>query len=162
MIRYTLITVVVVISFNLSIAQCTKDTDCKGERICVNGECVEPRAEEAPATEPDVKEAPKVETKQVPKSSMGAFMFYLDPVGALFFGPHVGFEIGVGPNSFIDIHYRHSAFGLIYDVVATEGFDWWMKMGSGAAGGGYKHYIPFLKFLTDYFLAVLSTSGGAE
>ena len=23
-------------------SQCTKDTDCKGNRVCVNGECVEP------------------------------------------------------------------------------------------------------------------------
>ena len=23
-------------------AQCTKDTECKGDRVCVHGECVEP------------------------------------------------------------------------------------------------------------------------
>lgn len=113
-------------------AQCTKDTDCKGDRVCIDGECVEPGE----------KIEPTIMQKTVlPKKSMGKFMFYIDPLGALFFGPHVGFEIGVGPNSFIDVHYRHSAFGLIYDAIATEGFDWYMKMGSGAVGSGFKHYL---------------------
>lgn len=30
---------------SLLYAQCTKDVDCKGNRICVNGECVEPSTE---------------------------------------------------------------------------------------------------------------------
>ena len=85
--------------------------------------------------EPIITEKPKL------KNAMGKFMMYIDPLGALFFGPHIGCEIGVGPNSFIDVHYRHSAFGLIYDVVATEGFDYDMKMGSGAAGAGFKQYL---------------------
>ncbi len=114
-------------------AQCTKDTDCKGDRVCVNGECVDPdeRGESGDAR------------KAGPGNTMGRFMFYIDPLGGLFFGPHVGFEIGAGPNSFIDVHYRHSAFGLIYDLVATEGFNWDMKMGSGAAGAGFKQYLAF-------------------
>ena len=74
-------------------------------------------------------------------NSMGRFMLYVDPAGALFFGPQVGCEIGVGPNSFIDIHYRHSALGLIYDLIATETFRWDMKMGSGATGAGFKQYL---------------------
>jgi len=77
------------------------------------------------------------------KPSMGRFMFYIDPVGGLFFGMQVGFEIGVGPSTFIDLHYRHSAFGIVYDAIATEGFQWYMKMGSGATGAGFKHYLAF-------------------
>ncbi|MBN1130690.1 MAG: hypothetical protein JXA71_17005 [Chitinispirillaceae bacterium] len=115
------------------VAQCTKDTDCKGKRICVNGECVEAGEERAA----------EVDEKSALSNSMGKFMIYIDPLGVVFFGPHAGFEINVAPKSFIDVHYRHSAFGLIYNAVATEGFEWDMKMGSGAAGAGYKHYIPF-------------------
>lgn len=32
----------------LALAQCTKDTDCKGERVCTAGECVEPAAQAQP------------------------------------------------------------------------------------------------------------------
>ena len=91
--------------------------------------------------ETDDKIEPIITEKPKSKNSMGKFMFYLDPLGGLFFGPHIGGEIGVGPNSFIDVHYRHSAFGLIYDVIATEGFDYNMKIGSGAAGAGFKQYL---------------------
>jgi hypothetical protein len=144
----SVILLIVILGTYQSIAQCTKDTDCKGDRICVDGECVEPDAEEVTVPEaeetpePEAEMVPEVEEKPVSGSSMGAFMFYIDPLGGLFFGPHVGFEIGVGPNSFIDVHYRHSAFGLIYDAIATKGFEYYMKMGSGATGAGYKHYLP--------------------
>lgn len=133
MIKQILMIAIIVIWSGNGIAQCTKDTECKGDRICINGECVEP----------EVEKTNEDEGNPVVYNSMGKFMFYLDPLGGVFFGPHVGFEIGVGPNSFIDVHYRHSAFGLVYDIIATEGFEWYMKMGSGAAGGGYKHYIRF-------------------
>src|SRR5688572_19737347 len=29
-------------------AQCTRDVDCKGERICENGQCVDPQTRTAP------------------------------------------------------------------------------------------------------------------
>jgi hypothetical protein len=35
----------------LARAQCTKDTDCKGDRICVDGACASPAASPAPARE---------------------------------------------------------------------------------------------------------------
>lgn len=37
-------------------AGCQKDTDCKGERICENGECVTPAAEPEPTKPGDTKE----------------------------------------------------------------------------------------------------------
>ncbi len=130
----TLVLVIAVFVNHQIFAQCTKDTDCKGDRVCIDGECVEPGE----------KIEPTIMQKTIlPKKSMGKFMVYLDPLGALFFGPHIGCEIGVGPNSFIDVHYRHSAFGLIYDAIATESFYYDMKMGSGAAGSGFKHYLAF-------------------
>jgi hypothetical protein len=38
-------------------AQCTKDVDCKGDRVCINGQCVEQNAEaeNAPSQEPKDK-----------------------------------------------------------------------------------------------------------
>lgn len=37
-----LLAMIVLLSASRSAAQCTKDTDCKGDRICANGKCVEP------------------------------------------------------------------------------------------------------------------------
>ena len=34
---------------SLAEAQCTKDSDCKGERICEKGTCAEPAVQGAPA-----------------------------------------------------------------------------------------------------------------
>lgn len=46
------------LSASLSHAQCTKDVDCKGERICQEGQCTEPPlAAEAPASAPEVTTA---------------------------------------------------------------------------------------------------------
>ena len=39
-------------------AQCSKDTDCKGERICVKGECVSPGAASTPVPQPPPTVAP--------------------------------------------------------------------------------------------------------
>lgn len=41
---------------SFAVAQCTKDTDCKGNRVCVNGACVDPpggATPSAPAASPD-------------------------------------------------------------------------------------------------------------
>jgi hypothetical protein len=49
----TLSGVAVLASTSLSYAQCTKDVDCKGERICQEGNCVEPPTAAATAVAPD-------------------------------------------------------------------------------------------------------------
>ncbi|MBD3322239.1 MAG: hypothetical protein GF350_14160 [Chitinivibrionales bacterium] len=112
--------------------QCTKDTDCKGDRICVDGVCVSP--------------ADRTETVAPPSSSkkgaqMGKGSFYLNPLGVLQFGPLLGFEIGTGGNAFIDLHWRYSAIGLVYAAVLTEGFNDYMSMGSMAFGGGFRYFF---------------------
>lgn len=40
---------ILIISTRLN-AQCTKDIDCKGDRICVNGKCEEPPKQKPPCT----------------------------------------------------------------------------------------------------------------
>ncbi len=45
-------------------AQCTKDTDCKGDRICVEGTCTAPSTTASPATAPTAP-APRA-TTQIP------------------------------------------------------------------------------------------------
>ncbi|HUI93764.1 MAG TPA: hypothetical protein VLX68_16095 [Chitinivibrionales bacterium] len=45
-----------IIIIRSSSGQCTKDTDCKGDRVCVDGECVEPqksKTEGSSASEPE-------------------------------------------------------------------------------------------------------------
>ncbi len=37
---------------NQGAAQCAKDTDCKGERICESGQCVNPNTQASLATNP--------------------------------------------------------------------------------------------------------------
>ncbi len=42
-------------------AQCSKDTDCKGDRVCDAGQCTSPPAAVAPATSPAPSVAPAAE-----------------------------------------------------------------------------------------------------
>lgn len=54
-------------------AGCNFDTQCKGERICVKGECVEPApAGSAPATAPPPAPAPTPASGPTPASSAAA------------------------------------------------------------------------------------------
>jgi hypothetical protein len=43
---------------SVSQAQCTKDTDCKGERVCEQGACVTPNPAQPPAPAPPTDAAP--------------------------------------------------------------------------------------------------------
>lgn len=115
------------------VAQCTKDIDCKGDRICVDGECVS--AQESDNTD---KSSPSQKTGD----PIGRAGFYLNPLGALQFGPIVGFEIGAGPDALIDLHWRYSATGLVYALILTEGFEHYMSMSSMAFGGGCHYFFP--------------------
>ncbi|MBD3393718.1 MAG: hypothetical protein GF418_16400 [Chitinivibrionales bacterium] len=111
-------------------AQCTKDTDCKGDRICIEGTCVAP------------EESGTAEGASRPRMDMGKAAIYLNPLGALQFGPIVGFEIGVGANVFLDLHWRYAAASLIYSLILTEGYEHYMSMGSMAVGGGARYFFP--------------------
>src|SRR5450759_399849 len=58
--------------------QCTKDTDCKGDRVCVNGTCTDPSAKPPASAHPDAGQAPslnapcKVEAPDEPSMVMRA------------------------------------------------------------------------------------------
>jgi hypothetical protein len=59
-------------------AQCAKDTDCKGDRVCVNGTCTDPSTKPAASTQPAAGRPPssiapcKVEAPDVPSLGMRA------------------------------------------------------------------------------------------
>ena len=73
---------------------------------------------------------------------MGKTGLYINPLGALQFGPIIGFEIGAGPNAVIDLHWRYSSIGLVYALILTEGFEHYMSMSSMAVGGGFRYFFP--------------------
>ena len=63
--RLLIFSVLVLYGFN-AIAQCTKDTECKGDRICNKGTCMAP-TQNAPSPKADKAIAPKADlgTKQI-------------------------------------------------------------------------------------------------
>lgn len=112
-------------------AQCTKDIECKGNRICVDGQCVD--------------SAPKAntETNFSGKSNLvGPFSLYAQPLGFLQVGPIVGMEVRLFQNLLLDLHYRYSALGIVYVAIATGGFEDDLKMNSMGFGGGLRYLIP--------------------
>src|SRR5690349_2243863 len=60
-----LVAVLVLAVPGAALAQCTKDTDCKGERICERGTCVLP-AERAPPPRPEYTAPPPPPPVQTP------------------------------------------------------------------------------------------------
>lgn len=51
--RVVLVVTVTLASASSAFAQCTKDTDCKGDRVCVNGTCSDPSTKPARPAEPE-------------------------------------------------------------------------------------------------------------
>jgi len=101
-------------------AQCTKDTDCKGNRICVNGECVEPLTSTMPESS-----AP-----QQPASSQNMSAGWALPAAVAGFAsiaPIMGLAIGAAANSeepAISIPLGAAATGLLgaaVPIVAVGG-----------------------------------------
>ncbi len=122
-----------------SSAQCTKDIECKGNRICVEGVCVEPKEESGPS---ESLPTPTNETTPPDGTPMGSGAFYMNLSGLFQFGPIFGFGIRVAPNLIIDAHWRYSSLGLLYVVLATDGFEDEMSMGCMAAGSGIRYFFP--------------------
>lgn len=56
-------------------------------------------------------------------------------------GPIIEGEYKIAPNSYLTAHLRYSALGLLYQVIASEGFENEVSLGSMALGGGYKKFI---------------------
>lgn len=65
--------------------QCAKDTDCKGERICESGQCVNPQPQQALLSKPAAIQlapaAPSVTYVPLPVSDAGAGPFTLQQMG---------------------------------------------------------------------------------
>jgi len=117
---------------SLLYAQCTKDVDCKGNRICVNGECVEPSTESS-GTE-----------KKSSSKPLGAVNIYFQPLGFVQFGPIVGLEIKVAEIAVLDAHWRYSKLGVAYNAIAGTFLDddEYLLPSSMAFGGGVRFLIP--------------------
>ncbi len=117
-------------------AQCGKDTDCKGDRICVNGECVSPQATRT------------VHKQSTQSTDLGNASFYLHPLGLVQFGPILGLEIGTGSNAVLDLHMRFSSLGLAQWAIATEGFtkDKTLSFANMAVGTGVRYLFPVKRF----------------
>lgn len=121
-------------------AQCTKDVDCKGDRICVNGECVERTITQNSSTSSEAEPAP-IQSSTKKRKSFGPFNLYLNPLGFVEFGPIVGGQVIIAPRTYLDFHWRYSKLGLLYNVI-TNGFVDEVGVGSMAYGGGITHFIP--------------------
>ena len=120
--------------------QCSKDTECKGNRVCVNGQCVEP---EANASLPSGGSA--AAAVSVP---LGGVTLYTHPLGFLQFGPIVGLEFGANDGLTIDAHWRYSKLGFAYNaVIQAFNPDDDMDVGFGSMGFGsqVRYYFPMAR-----------------
>jgi hypothetical protein len=115
--------------------QCTRDIDCKGDRICVDGECVSPdEGGGSPETTPAAKKN---------AGPMGKGYVNFHPLGLLQFGPLVQLGINAGKDLFITAHYRYHALGLVSQAIAW-GYDAdYAKWSSMALGAGVTKCISF-------------------
>lgn len=77
----------------------------------------------------------------VSDSPMGSKAFQFNPLGLLQFGPIFEGQFEVSPNMYLTAHWRYSSLGLLYHLIATDGFENDATMGCMAIGAG------FLKFL---------------
>jgi hypothetical protein len=89
---------------------CDKDTDCRGDRICVQGECRDAGTISAGTAEP----ASGGDRLASVKDSMVGLQ--LDLGGALFYGPSVALE--VGSRAAFEVHVRSVALGLVRRLIA--------------------------------------------
>jgi len=72
---------------------------------------------------------------------MGKIALQLNPLGFLQFGPIVGVEFNIASSTFFTTQFRYQALGLLYQAVASEGFENEVTFGSMAVGAGIKHFF---------------------
>ena len=130
-----------------SFSQCTKDTECKFDRVCVDGICV-PYESKDQSIENEKKadktsgKNEKKENKDYTKKELGKRTVWVNPLGFLQFGPTIGYEQRLGDSFFLGIHLRYAAMGLIYTVIVSDN-DTEVGMGSAAVGFEAKYYLKF-------------------
>ncbi|MBN1575934.1 MAG: hypothetical protein JW913_05240 [Chitinispirillaceae bacterium] len=135
-----------------SYGQCGNDNDCKGDRICVNNQCVDPaptpanvpapqveplkldtvkpdRSETVGATEtPVIEEIDDDDEVRETFAEPGFWDFWFNPIGFIQFGPTAGVEFRTAPNLYIGLHGRYAAMGMLYNLLlegrAAEETDW--------------------------------------
>ncbi|MHB1844282.1 MAG: DUF6600 domain-containing protein [Deltaproteobacteria bacterium] len=107
---------------------CGRDTDCKGNRICVNGQCVYPEDAPAPQAMPDPSQAPVEQAAAAPDS--GDFQQFHDalaPYGNWYETPEYGvvwMPSGIGPDwrPYTRGRWDYTAYGWTW--VGEEPWAW--------------------------------------
>jgi hypothetical protein len=137
---------------------CVKDIDCKGDRICVAGQCqspqsVPPRSE--PATYPTATAPASGRLGEVADSVVG---IHADIGGVLFYGPAIDVEFGGNLAGFVEA--RAVGLGLVRWAVAgdTDGEHNSSSMTDFGLGAGFRYYFGrkanrqgfYLGGLTEY------------
>ncbi|WP_139671999.1 hypothetical protein [Pseudomonas sp. F16(2018)] len=115
--------------------QCAKDTDCKGERICESGQCVNPQPQPALLTKPAALLAPSIAYEPLPISDEGAGPFTVQSM-----------ELGTALN----YQSRAGVMNVMESIVAD------------AEGTGYVAIEKAYAFGPSRYVLVVSTGEGGN
>jgi hypothetical protein len=127
----------VLLNPRLTVGQCTRDDECKGDRICVDGVCVNP--------EKGVDLGQTSVAARGGSGSMGKGYVNIHPLGLLQFGPLVQLGINTRNDFFITAHYRYHALGLVSQAISWAYDADYAKWSSMAAGVGMTKYMSSQK-----------------
>jgi hypothetical protein len=131
---------------------CTKDADCKGDRICVAGECRSPGAAVEPqgggragsAARNRLRAAPAgVADERSSELRESRFGVQADVGGFLFFGPSIAFEVGLNPRVALYGEVRALGFGAVRYAIAgdTDGVHNSVGLSDYGIGGGVRVFF---------------------
>jgi hypothetical protein len=113
---------------------CSKDTDCKGDRICVAGACESPQRSQRP---PVVTEGSR-RLGAVADSMVG---LHLDLGGVVFYGPALALEVGGNFAGYVEL--RAIGLGFMRWVIAgdTDGEHNSVGTTDYGLGAGFRYYL---------------------
>ena len=139
--------IAIVIVHHSSFGQCGNDNDCKGNRICENGQCVDPTPASGlaapidtvrletpqPEASPAAETVGEMETASHEAVEMtdddddydesevipepGFWDIWFNPIGFVQFGPTAGVEFRTVPNLYVGVHGRYAAMGMLYNLL---------------------------------------------